>query len=255
MKKIILFAFLVLVVFFTYSTFGAGFGLKAHADNDRGKEFTEIRGNVSVETRVGSDNDEDDEDIEDADDNELEIEIEIENEDEDVESTSSLKRSIEDREDKLKAEASSTKNRDKQDALEDHDGMRLAVHALLSSRNLLGGIGQEVSVLAKDLNSSVTSTLSAEVKMQSRGWMKKILFGGDKENSASILGRVNQNKKIIQKLNALIAGCATCSADLKVMLQARLKLAEDEQVRLEAIAKNEIEARGFFGVLFGWLKD
>lgn len=267
MKKITLTAVLVSGLFLVYSAFGYGAGAlqipKAHADHggdslsqqgessDSGGSGTQVKNGDSEENNQGDNVDnQDSSSSEKAD----EQEVELETGDNEVDSTSSLAKSIHDREDQLNSEASSTQNNNEQEALNNHDQMRLAVHALLSSKNLLGGIGPEVSVLAQNLNNSVTSTLSEEVKIQSRGWLTKLFFGGDKQDSTNLMGQVNQNQETIQKLNQIIASCGSCSQDVKTLLQNRLTLATDEQTHLEALAKDAQQSRGIFGsilALFG----
>lgn len=180
--------------------------------------------------------------------------LEMETEDDNVHSTSTLEASIKHRESELDAEASSTENDSEQEALKNQNEVRLAVHALLASKGLLGGIGPEVSQIAQNLNSSVTSTVAAEVKISSRGWFARFFFGGDKQSAQDILNQTDQNQQDIQKLNGLIASCTNCSPDLKTLLQDRLNVALAEQTRLQAVAKAEIDARGLFGILFGWLQ-
>lgn len=270
MRKSIFAPALVLSFFLFYSAFGAGTGVfhayKAHAergDNGNNSEMdqsnesssgdAEMRSQNSGDDAKGNDNAKGNEEIDKQESSSSkesdEQEVELEKGDSEIESTSSLEKSIHDREDKLDSEASSTENKDKQEALNDHDQMRLAVHALLSSKTLLGGIGEEVSVLAQNLNNSVTSTLSEEVKIKSRGWLTRLFFGADRENAASLMGQVNQNKETIQKLNQLIASCGNCSQDIKAMLQNQLTLAEDEQTHLEALAKDAQDSVGIFGAI------
>lgn len=252
MKKFTFVYFLVLGLFFFYSAFGASLSAmqvpSAHADDRNGGDSrTNAQDNSGTSTEVHSQGDENVNDSSSSDSEDMEIEVE--HEDQNVRSTSSLEKSIENRQNELDTEIASSTDDNEQEALKDHDQTRLAVHTLLSSKNLLGGIGPEVSALAQDLNSSVTSTVSEEAKIQSRGWLTRLFFGGDQQNSASLAGQVNQNLENIQKLQTLITNCTSCSADLKTMLQNQLKLAQDEQTHLEALAKDQADSRGIFGAI------
>jgi hypothetical protein len=134
------------------------------------------------------------------------------------------------------------------DAIKNQNKVRLAVHAFLASENRTGGIGQNVSQIARDFDNSVNKTVQAEEKINSRNGFTKFLFGGDKEASAEIEEEVARNRDRIQELNQLLAQCK-CDEEAKLILREQLATMEQEQTRLAELAQQEKQNRG----IFGWL--
>ena len=89
--------------------------------------------------------------------------IELEDENDTAVSLDDLKQKIENRKQELDNEEASTTPKFK-DAMKNANEVRLAVHALLASKDLIGGIGQQVSEIAKEMNRSVASTTNAEAR-------------------------------------------------------------------------------------------
>ncbi|MFA6503319.1 MAG: hypothetical protein WCT45_03680 [Candidatus Paceibacterota bacterium] len=175
-----------------------------------------------------------------------------ENEDEDqASSLEDLKQKIEVRKHELEQEvASSTPNR--RDIVENANPVRLAVHTLLASRDLLdtkGGIGQQVSEIAKQVNDSVATTTSAETKIQARGFLTRLLFGGDRTSAEVIAQEAAQNQERIDSLTALLAQ-AGVTADMQATLDAQIAALKEAQVRLKALADREQSAWGLFSWRF-----
>ncbi len=163
-------------------------------------------------------------------------------------SLAALKQSIEQRKHELEQEeASSTP--DEQKLVKDTNPVRLAVHSLLASKDLLGGIGQQVSEIAKHMNDSVATTTAAEAQIQSRGFFARFLFGGDKNAATTIADQVAQNQKQIDNLTALL-GQANISADVQATLTAQITALKDAQTRLQNLAQKEKKAWGLFSWRF-----
>jgi hypothetical protein len=133
---------------------------------------------------------------------------------------------------------------------ENQNRVRTAVHALLASENLTGGIGRNVSEIAREFNNSVSITLVAEERIQERNWFMRALFGGDREAALEIANQTEQNTLRIQHLNQLMANC-NCTEDVKALMQEQIQSMEQEQDRLRSLAANETSSRGLFGWLLG----
>jgi len=133
--------------------------------------------------------------------------------------------------------------------------VRAAVHALLASEELTGGIGPQVSEIAKGFNNSIQATAQAEEKIRTRSAIRKIFFGGDKEAAGELEQETIRNQNRIEELNQLMNQCVECSAETKNVLQEQIRLMEQEQERLSNLAQNEKGRKGIFGFLFGWLTD
>ena len=125
--------------------------------------------------------------------------------------------------------------------------VRLAVHALLASENLTGGIGPQVSTIARDFDNSAKETEQAEEKAMNRGRFMKFLFGGDRESAEIIRNRVQTREEKIQQLEQLTETC-DCNEETKQMLREQVQVMKQEQERLKEVTKNE-EKKG----LLGWL--
>lgn len=126
--------------------------------------------------------------------------------------------------------------------------VRLAVHALLAMENLTGGIGKNVSAIAREFNNSAQATTNAEEKMENKGWFSRIFTGGDEEAAGEIEQEVNMNQARIQELKSLMRECE-CDEEVKAMTQEQIQNMEQEQNRLMQRAQEEKKNKG----LFGWL--
>jgi len=126
--------------------------------------------------------------------------------------------------------------------------VREAVHALLAMENLTGGIGRNVSQIAREFNNSVQATIRVEERIQTRNMLLRFLLGGDEEAAQEMEQEVNQNRVRIQQLKQLMEEC-DCDDEVKAMLQEQIQNMEQEQNRLQELAQNEKKSKG----LFGWL--
>lgn len=173
-----------------------------------------------------------------------EMRIDLENIAPQVFSAEALKQSIEVRKQELEQEFASTTDAG-QNILEDANPVRLAVHSLLASKELLGGIGQQVSELAKQVNDSVATTTVAEAKIQSRGFFTKLFFGGDSAAANTISDTVAQNQERIDTLTKLLDQ-ANISPDIQSTLNAQITALEGAQTRLQDIAQSAKKQWGIF---------
>ena len=176
------------------------------------------------------------------------IHIDMEDDSSPATSLEDLKQKIEVRKHQLEQEVASTTVAD-QNIVENANPVRLAVHTLLASKELIGGIGPQVSEIAKQVNDSVATTTNAEAKIQSRGFLTRLLFGGDSAAADVIAQQVAQNQQRIDSLNALL-GQANVSADIQVVLKAQIAALQDAQTRLQDLAQSEQKAWGLFSWRF-----
>ncbi len=202
------------------------------------------------ERRLGASDDARAEDIDDANDADEadEIEIELEDDDDAASSLQDLEQKIEERRSELDDEEASTTPRFR-GAMKNANEVRLAVHALLASRELLGGIGSQVSEIAKHMNDSIATTTRAEAKIRSRGFLIRLFFGGDSTSAELIAREASRNQENIQKLTDLL-GRADTATGVKAALKAQMTALEDAQARLKALAEKEQKAWGLFSWRF-----
>jgi hypothetical protein len=135
-----------------------------------------------------------------------------------------------------------------QNIYQNQNRVRLAVHALLAMENLTGGIGRNVSQIAREFNNSVQATIRAEERIQTRNWLVRFFIGGDEEAAGNIEQETNRNRERIQELRRLREEC-DCDEEIRAMLQEQIQNMEQEQNRLQQLAQNEKANKG----LFGWL--
>jgi len=126
--------------------------------------------------------------------------------------------------------------------------VRLAVHSLLAMENLTGGIGRNVSRIAREFNNSVQATIRAEQRIETRNMLVKFLFGGDEVAAGEMEQEIIQNQQRIQHLRQLMNQC-DCEEQVRAMLQEQIQNMEQEHTRLQQLAQNEKGNKG----LFGWL--
>jgi hypothetical protein len=180
--------------------------------------------------------------------NEQEIDLELEDDEDVAFSLDDLKQKIENRKHELEDEEASTTPKFKE-VMKNANEVRLAVHSLLASKELLGGIGFQVSEIAKEMNDSVATTTNVEAKIQSRGFLMRLLFGGDRVAAEVITEAVAQNQQRIDDLNKLL-GEANVSAGIQVVLKAQIAAIQDAQARLQDLAQKEQKMWGFFSWRF-----
>jgi len=140
------------------------------------------------------------------------------------------------------------KSEKEQKVYQNQNQVRMAVHALLAMENLVGGIGKNVSQIARQFNNSVQATIIAEEKIQTRSRFRRFFAGGDEKSAEEIEQEVNQNRLRIQELKQLHKQC-DCDNEVKAMMQEQIQSMEQEQNRLQELAQKEKKSKG----LFGWL--
>jgi len=126
--------------------------------------------------------------------------------------------------------------------------VQLAVHALLAAENRTGGIGMNVSAIAREVNNSVQTTTRAEEQIQARNGLIRFFFGGDQDAARLIREEAQQNLERAAELRLTIGNC-TCDDETQAMLQEQVRTIEQEQERLMTLANEELQNRG----LLGWI--
>ena len=128
--------------------------------------------------------------------------------------------------------------------------VREAVHTLLAAEDIIGGVGPQVSEIAKEFNNSIVATVQAEERIQNRSSFMRFFFGGDEEAAAKLKQQIDQNRQRLEQLNQLKEDCS-CSDEVKQIIQEQVQTMEQEQDRLNQIAQDEQSMSG----IFGWFKN
>jgi hypothetical protein len=124
--------------------------------------------------------------------------------------------------------------------------VRLAVHTLLAMENITGGIGPQVSAIARDFNNSAQSTWQLEERIWNRDMFSRFFFGGDQAAASELLNLTLQNENRIRQIEQLMNSGAL-DAETRAMLEEQLRIMEQESTRLNRIASAEEQDRGIFG--------
>lgn len=133
----------------------------------------------------------------------------------------------------------------KQKIYKNQNAVRLAVHSLLAMENRTGGIGPQISQIAREFNNSVQATIRAEERIQRRSRLLRLLVGGDEKTAEEIEQEVSRNQQRIQQLIQLREKC-DCDEEIKAMLQEQIQNMEQEQTRLKQLAQAEKKIKGIF---------
>jgi len=134
------------------------------------------------------------------------------------------------------------------DRIKNENEVRIAVTTLLDVEDLSGGIGRNVSSIARDFNNSASSMRKLEDRIQTRSSFMRLLFGGDREAARELATQTAQNKARIVELQQLI-NSANLNTEVRAMIEDQLGIMEKEQERLQQLATREQQDRGFFGWL------
>lgn len=140
-----------------------------------------------------------------------------------------------------------------QKTYQNQNKVRLTVHTLLAMENLTGGIltggiGKNVSAIAREFNNSIQATINVENKLQTRSGLVRFFAGGDEKAAKEIEQQVIQNRLMIQQLIQNMNNC-DCDEQVKTMLQEQIQIMEQEQTRLQQLAQKEKSSKG----LLGWI--
>lgn len=125
--------------------------------------------------------------------------------------------------------------------------VRLAVHALLAVRNETSpGIGEQVSAIARDFNNSNQKAINAEYRIMKRNAVMKFFFGAKPAAVDEVEKNFNANKERIGQLKQLKLNMTGNAANFT---EEQIQAMEQENTRLEQVAKTQKAKRG----ILGWL--
>ena len=166
-----------------------------------------------------------------------------------VQTSNELKQIIQEKRQEMKDELDEMKE-GRKEVRQNQNEVMLAVHSFLALRDLAGGIGEQVSEIAREFNNSVQATILAEEKINSRNKFVKFFMGGDEDAADEIEQEVNINRDRIRNLNQLMKGCE-CDDEIRDIIQEQIRNVEQEQNRLDELAIGEKAKKG----LFRWFKN
>lgn len=150
---------------------------------------------------------------------------------------------------KAQVEDETKGNSDKTKQFKNQNVVRERVMALLALNDETQdkGIGRQISEVAKGFKNSINRTQKAEEKIQERGGISRLFFGGDHDAADEIEDEVGQNRGRISTLKQLRK---STGEDVGAFIDEQLKELEVEQNRLKGLAEREKQSKGIFGWLF-----
>src|SRR3989344_1179675 len=95
------------------------------------------------------------------------------------------------------------------------------------------------------MNDSVATTTRAEVKIQSRGFLARVFFGGDREAAEILDKETERNQESIEALTRLLEE-GGLSAGNRTALSAQITALEEAQAGLRALAARQRKRWGLF---------
>jgi len=125
------------------------------------------------------------------------------------------------------------------------------VQSLLQVADREGGIGKQVRIIAQQQNQSVTTTIQAMDKVQTRSKIKTFLFGSDYKNLGALRSEMVQTRNRIDQLNRILGNIQNATDTAEI--QAQMQTLEQEQTKIENFIKaqeNKISLFGWFVKLF-----
>ncbi len=159
-----------------------------------------------------------------------------------------LKEMIQQKQNEMEQEMDSLDEK-QQKIYQNQNTVRSAVHSLLAMEDLVHGIGPQISDIAKQFNNSVQVTIMSEESIENRGFLSRMLAGGDAEAAEELEKEVVQNRARIEELSQIKDECE-CDPEVKAIMQEQIQNIEQEQTRLEQLAQSEKESKGFIGWLW-----
>jgi len=132
------------------------------------------------------------------------------------------------------------------DRIKNENEVRIAVTTLLDVEDLSGGIGRNVSAIARDFNNSASSVRKIEDRIQSRSSFVRLFFGGDQEAARELANQTAQNDARIVELRQLITN-ASLNSEVRATIEDQVRIIQLEQERLQQLSTREQKDRGLFG--------
>ena len=126
--------------------------------------------------------------------------------------------------------------------------VRDAVHALLAMENRTGGIGPQVSAIARQFNNSANASQRYEDRIKNRDVFSRFFFGGDRQAAAELANLTAQNQAGINEIKNLM-NTITLDADTRAQMDQQLLILQQQLAQEQQLITQAQQDHG----LFGWL--
>lgn len=127
--------------------------------------------------------------------------------------------------------------------------VEVGVMAFIAAQNMIGQEGQKIAGLAQEIHATHKVMAQEEEQIQSRGFMRRLFFGGDSDRADLIQEQLQQNTQRMQQIRDYLTDC-DCDEQVRTILQEQIKNMGEEHVRLQLVAEDEASAWGLFSWRF-----
>ena len=132
--------------------------------------------------------------------------------------------------------------------MKNENDISVAVHSLLAMENLTGGIGPQVSEIARSFNNSVRSTLRLEERIQNRDVVSRIFFGGDQSAAQELAMITAENQARIMQIQQLV-NTTDMDTETRALMEEQIRALDQNVAEWQRLAVQEQNDHG----LFGWI--
>ena len=123
-----------------------------------------------------------------------------------------------------------------------------AVHILLAMENRTGGIGPQISAIARQFNNSAIASQQYEERIKNRDAFSLFFFGGDQQAASELADLTVQNQARIGEMVNLM-NTTTLDADTRAQMELQIQILRQQLVQEQRLITQAQQNKG----LFGWV--
>ena len=122
--------------------------------------------------------------------------------------------------------------------------VRDTVHSLLALENRTGGIGPQVSAIAREFNNSANASQQYKNRIRDRDALSRFFFGGDRQAASELANLTAQNQARISEIENLM-NTTSLDADTRTMMVEQLELLQQNVDFDQQLSAHEKQDRGY----------
>ena len=126
--------------------------------------------------------------------------------------------------------------------------VRDAVHTLLAMENRTGGIGPQISAIAREFNNSAGTRQQDEDRITNQDAISRFFFGGDRGAAAELANLTVENQARISEIEDLM-NTTTLDAGTRAVMDEQIQLLQQNVAFDRQLAAKAQQDRG----ILGWL--
>jgi hypothetical protein len=132
--------------------------------------------------------------------------------------------------------------------------VREGVHSLLAIENRTGGIGPQVSAIAREFNNSANASRLYENRIKSRDTLSWFFFGGDQQAATELANLTSQNQARINEIENLM-NTTTLDAETSSVMYEQLQALQQNVAHYQQLSKQTKQDLGIFGWFWSKFRD